>query len=168
MILTAPNLGAGNWHRVDFAAPLADRLGYPVRLANDATVQGLGAIAGHGLECAITLGTGMGFALFEDGRPGPHLELGQHIGWKKRSYDRYVGHAALVDVGTKHWQRRVARVIERLHVLVNFDTLYIGGGNARLIGFTLPADTHVVSNDTGISGGVRLWDGVGADAVVTG
>ena len=77
-VLTAPNLGTEAWHGFPLAAALAERLGAPARLANDATVQGLGVIAGHGLECVITLGTGMGFALFEDGRPGPHLELSQH------------------------------------------------------------------------------------------
>ena len=159
MILTAPHLGDGAWHRVDFAVPLGDRLGAPVRLANDGTVQGLGAISGAGLECAITLGTGMGFALFQDGTPAPHLEMGQHTAWKKHSYDGYVGQAALSAVGHKHWQKRLHRVIAQLRVLVNFDRLYIGGGNARLIDARLPGDARTISNDTGITGGVRLWDG---------
>ena len=77
-VLTAPNLGTAVWHGFPLAATLAEKLGAPARLANDATVQGLGVIAGRGVECVITLGTGMGFALFEDGRPGPHLELSQH------------------------------------------------------------------------------------------
>ncbi len=159
MILTAPHLGDGAWHRVEFAAPLGERLGAPVRLANDGTVQGLGAIAGQGLECTITLGTGMGFALFQDGTPAPHLEMGQHNAWKKHSYDGYVGQAALAAIGRKHWQKRLHRVIAQLRVLVNFDRLYIGGGNARLIDVKLPGDARTISNDTGITGGVRLWDG---------
>ena len=74
-VLTAPNLDSTAWHGFPLAATLAERLGAPARLANDATVQGLGDITGRGVECVITLGTGMGFALFEDGRPAPHLEL---------------------------------------------------------------------------------------------
>ena len=58
-------------------------------------MQGLGVIAGRGLECVITLGTGMGFALFQDGRPAPHLELSQHPLRGRRTYDRYIGNAAL-------------------------------------------------------------------------
>jgi polyphosphate glucokinase len=161
IVLTAPNIGGPEWRRVPLADMLSERLGRPVRLANDATVQGLGAIAGHGLECAITLGTGMGFALFDHGRPGVHLEMGQHAAHKSRTYDEYVGHTALEKAGARRWNRRVARTIDRLRVLVNFDLLYIGGGNARQIDFGLPPDVHIVSNAMGIIGGVRLWEGVG-------
>jgi polyphosphate glucokinase len=157
VILTAPNLGDGKWRRVPFAAPLAERLGAPVRLANDGTVQGLGAIAGHGLECVITLGTGMGFALFHDGQPAPHLELGQHPAWKKLTYDRFVGEAALEEVGRKHWRKRLERVIAQLRVLTGFDHLYIGGGNARLLTESLAEDVTTVANEDGLTGGARLW-----------
>jgi polyphosphate glucokinase len=161
-VLTAPNLGNDLWHNYKLADRLAARLMRPVRLANDATVQGLGAIAGRGLECTITLGTGMGFALFTDGKPAPHLELGQHNAHKKFTYDQYVGHAALSRDGAKKWNKHVLRAIDALRVLVNFDLLYIGGGNVTEITFALPADVHLVSNETGITGGVRLWDGVSA------
>lgn len=158
-VLTAPNLG-GKWHGFKLAEGLAERLAHPVRLANDATVQGLGAIAGHGVECAITLGTGMGFAAFIHGEPALHLELGQHNARKKHSYDEYVGDAALKKAGSHKWNKRVRRTVDSLRVLTNFDLLYIGGGNATAISFDLPADVHLVSNRTGITGGVRLWDGV--------
>ncbi|MGC8477568.1 MAG: ROK family protein [Acetobacteraceae bacterium] len=157
VILTAPNLGDGSWKRVPFAAPLAERLGAPVRLANDGTVQGLGAIGGHGLECVITLGTGMGFALFHDGQPAPHLELGQHPAWKKLTYDRFVGEAALEEIGRKHWRKRVDRVIAQLRVLTGFDHLYVGGGNARLLTDSLAKDVTTVANEDGLTGGARLW-----------
>jgi Transcriptional regulator/sugar kinase len=159
-VLTAPNLGNDQWHGYKLADRLATRLTRPVRLANDATVQGLGAIAGRGLECTITLGTGMGFALFTDGRPAPHLELGQHNAHRKHTYDQYVGHEALNRDGARKWNKHVLRTIDALRVLVNFDLLYIGGGNVTAITFALPADVHLVSNETGITGGVRLWDGV--------
>lgn len=159
MVLTAPNIGGDEWHRVPLAELLAERLGRPVRLANDATVQGLGAISGVGLECAITLGTGMGFAVFDEGRPSVHLELSQHVAHKGKTYDQYVGEAALQKRGPKRWNRRVATAILQLRTLVHFDVLYIGGGNARRISFGLPPDVHIVSNTTGIVGGVRLWHG---------
>lgn len=159
MVLTAPNLGE-DWHKFPLAERLAARLSRPVRLANDATVQGFGAIAGSGLECTITLGTGMGFALFLDGVAAPHLELAQHIARGKCSYDEYVGQAALEQLGRRKWNRHVARAIDALRVLANFDMLYIGGGNAKRVEFDLPADVHLVSNETGLTGGVRLWDGI--------
>ena len=63
-VLTAPNLGTPDWRNFPLAASLTDKLGKPARMLNDAEVQGLGVISGKGLECVITLGTGMGFALF--------------------------------------------------------------------------------------------------------
>ena len=157
-VLTAPNLGTEAWAGYDLGAQLQQRLGRPVRVLNDATVQGLGVIAGRGLECVITLGTGFGFALYQDGRLAPHLELSQHIIRGRKTYDEYLGVKAVKSVGKARWRRRVQRMLAQLRVFVNWDTLYIGGGDARLIDFALPADIRIVSNDAGITGGVRLWD----------
>lgn len=157
-VVTAPNLGTEAWGGYDLAGTLEERLGRPVRLLNDATVQGLGVISGKGVECVITLGTGFGFALFQDGRLAPHLEMAQHIARGDKTYDQYLGDAACRKVGLKRWRRRVRKILVQLRVLINFDTLYIGGGNARHIDFELPADVRVVSNQAGVTGGVRLWD----------
>jgi polyphosphate glucokinase len=157
-VVTAPNLGTEAWHDFPLAKVLAERLGAPARLANDATVQGLGVIAGHGLECVITLGTGMGFALFEDGVPGPHLELSQHPVRGRKTYDQYIGNAALRAVGRKRWNRRVRTAIGYIAVLTDFDVLYIGGGNSRHVQGDLPEKARIVSNEAGITGGIRLWD----------
>ena len=156
-VLTAPNLGNKEWHGFPLAGVLAERFGKQVRLLNDASVQGLGVITGHGLECVVTLGTGFGFALYQDGRLAPHLELGQHPAHKKMTYDEYVGLAGLKEVGPKRWNKRLRRALEQVETLVTYDTLYIGGGNAKLIDFDLPTGVQVVSNDAGITGGVRLW-----------
>ena len=157
-VLTAPNLGTEAWRGVTLAQILSERLGAPARMANDATVQGLGVISGQGLECVVTLGTGFGFALFEDGRPGPHLELSQHPVRGRKTYDEYLGNAALDAVGRKRWNRRVLRAIGTIDTLTNFDTLYIGGGNSRHVTGELPAKVRIVSNEAGITGGIRLWD----------
>ena len=157
-VVTAPNLGTEAWAGFDLGTVLADRFGRPVRLLNDATVQGLGVIAGAGLECVITLGTGFGFALYQNGRLAPHLELSQHIIKGRKTYDEYLGVEALHKVGKRRWLRRVQKMLVQLRTFVNWDTLYIGGGDARLIDFTLPADIHVIPNSAGITGGTRLWD----------
>ena len=158
VVRTAPHLGTEAWAGFDLAAALQGRLGKPVRILNDATVQGLGVISGRGLECVITLGTGFGFALYQDGRLAPHLEMSQHIARKDLTYDEYLGVAALHKVGRERWFRRVQRVLAQLRAVVNFDTLYIGGGNASKLDFELPSDVRTVSNEAGITGGVRLWD----------
>ena len=75
-----------------------------------------------------------------------------------KTYDHYVGAAALAKVGRRRWRRRVRRAIEQMAVLTNFDTLYICGGNARLLDFELPPGVRLVSNKAGVTGGVRLWD----------
>ena len=157
-VVTAPNLGTEAWAGYDLGGILAERLGRPVRMLNDATVQGLGVIAGNGVECVITLGTGFGFALYMNGRLAPHLELSQHVIRGKQTYDEYLGVHALHKVGKRRWRRRVQKMLVQLRVLVNWDTLYIGGGDARIIDFALEDDIHIVSNKAGITGGVRLWD----------
>ncbi len=156
-VLTAPNLGTSDWAGYDLGGTLKDLLGVPVRVENDATVQGLGVISGHGLECVITLGTGFGFALYQDGRLAPHLEVSQHIAYGKKTYDEYVGVKALEKIGRKRWNKRVKRILTQLRVMINFDALYIGGGDAKILDFKLPKDTRVVSNQAGLTGGVQLW-----------
>jgi polyphosphate glucokinase len=157
-VITAPNLGTEAWHGHALTDALQERLGKPARMLNDATVQGLGVISGHGLECVITLGTGMGFALFDRGYPAPHLELSQHPVHKGMTYDQWIGNAAFEKVGPKAWNRRVRKAIGFIATLVNYDTLAIGGGNAKRIAFALPQGVRTVSNEAGITGGIRLWD----------
>ena len=161
-VMTAPNLGTKEWHGFRLGAVIAQELGKPVRMLNDASIQGLGVIAGEGLECVLTLGTGMGFALFRDGDIAPHLELSQHPIRKYKTYNaynEYVGKAALETVGQRRWNKRVHKIISILETVITYDTLYVGVGNARLIEPPLPANVKIVSNTAGITGGVRLWDG---------
>ncbi len=157
-VLTAPNLGSKEWHGFKLGVVLAEALGKPVRMLNDASIQGLGVITGRGLECVLTMGTGMGFALFQDGEIAPHLELSQHPIRKRKTYDEYVGEAALEAVGRRRWNKRVRKIIGILETVITYDTLYIGGGNAQLIEPPLPANVKIVSNTAGITGGERLWD----------
>jgi polyphosphate glucokinase len=156
--LTAPNLGNQDWKGFDLAKALSELLGAPVRVENDATVQGLGVISGTGLELVITLGTGFGFALYEDGRIAPHLEMSQHIARGRKTYDQYLGVAALRKVGRKRWNRRVERALAQLRAVVIFDRLYIGGGDASKLDIKLPDDIKIVSNQAGLTGGARLWN----------
>jgi polyphosphate glucokinase len=157
-VLTAPNLGTPAWRHFPLAASLTDKLSKPARMLNDAEVQGLGVISFKGVECVITLGTGMGFALFQGGRPAPHLELSQHPIHKGKTYDQFIGAAALKEVGRTRWNRRLRRVLAAITTLVGFDTLYIGGGNAKYVQCELGSNMCIVGNEAGITGGVRLWD----------
>src|SRR5437763_10860006 len=156
-VLTAPHLGTEVWAGFDLQQVLAERWKKPVRVMNDADVQGFGAVKGRGVEMVLTLGTGAGTALFEDGRVLPHLELAHHPIHGKKTYDEYVGNAALARKGHKKWNKRVERVIGILRRVVNFDHLYLGGGNAKHLAFALPADVTIVPNSDGLTGGIALW-----------
>src|SRR5919108_3718452 len=156
-VLTAPNLDNKGWKGFDMAGALRKALGKPVRVANDADVQGLAVIAGKGVEMVITLGTGFGTGLYLDGRVGPHLELSHHPFRKGETYDEQLGNAARKEIGKKKWNKRVRKAIDNLRALTNFDHLYIGGGNAKKIDFELDPDVTIVSNEAGIRGGVALW-----------
>jgi polyphosphate glucokinase len=156
-ILTAPNLGSEVLAGFDLQSELAQHWGKPVRVLNDADVQGFGAIEGHGVEMVLTLGTGAGTAIFRNGEIMPHLELAHHPVSGGKTYDEYIGNAAREKKGKKAWSKRVAKVIEILRVVVRFDHLYLGGGNAKDITFRLPPDVTIVPNTDGLTGGIRLW-----------
>ena len=156
-VITAPNLGNETLAGLDLQAKLAERFGRPVRVLNDADVQGFGAIAGRGIEMVLTLGTGAGTSIFCNGEVIPHLELAHHPVSGKKTYDEYIGNAARKKKGAKAWSKRVAKVIDVLREVVRFDHLYIGGGNAKDIAFSLPADVTIVPNTDGLTGGIRLW-----------
>jgi len=156
-VFTAPNLGNKAWRGYALADALAERFGKPVRLSNDADMQGLGVIRGKGIELVITLGTGFGTGLYWDGRAAPHLEIAHHPLRKGEDYDQQLGDRARKKIGDRKWNRRVRGAIEILRNLINFDRLYIGGGNAKRLDFKLDPDTVVVDNTAGIEGGIALW-----------
>jgi len=157
-VITAPHFDKGSWRNYPLAEAVARRLGKPARLLNDAEVQGLGIITGRGLEIVLTLGTGIGSAVFRNGSLAPHLELGQHPIRNGKTYDDYIGDKARHAAGAKKWNRRILKTIEIAYSLLHYDTLYLGGGNAAHIAVELPDNVHIRSNDAGITGGVRLWD----------
>jgi polyphosphate glucokinase len=156
-VLTAPNLGTESLANFDLQSVLAEHLGKPVRVLNDADVQGFGAIEGRGIEMVLTLGTGAGTAIFRDGEVIPHLELAHHPVSGNKTYDEYIGNAARRKKGKKTWNKRVAKAIDILREVVRFDHLYIGGGNAKDIIFPLPVYVTIVPNTDGLTGGIRLW-----------
>lgn len=157
-VITAPHFKGKAWAGYPLAATLARRFGKPARLLNDAEVQGLGIIKGQGLEVVLTLGTGVGSAIFSNGALTPHLELAQHPIHKDKTYNEYVGNAARRELSSRKWNKRVLKVIEHVYSLVHYDVLYLGGGNAPRITIALPDNIHIASNDAGITGGIRLWE----------
>ena len=156
IIKTAVNLDE-DWLDYDLATSLIQLLSKPVKVANDADIQGFGAIAGTGVELVITLGTGFGSALFVNGKLVPNLEMGHHPFRKGETYEEQLGRAAMEKQGEKKWNNRLEKAIATLEHLFNYDTLYIGGGETKHIKFDLPDNAKVIPNVLGLLGGIRLW-----------
>ncbi len=157
IVRTAPNLD-GDWRGVALAEKIARHAGAPCRAANDADVQGYGAIEGHGVEMVLTLGTGMGSAIFTNGHLVPNLELGHHPFRKGKSYEDLLGQEARKSSGNEKWNKRVRQAVEQIMPIWNPRRLYLGGGNTKKLTVELPDNVVIVPNVAGILGGVRLWD----------
>jgi polyphosphate glucokinase len=157
VIQTAANLGNNFWKGVNLGKMLADELQKPVRLINDADLQGLALISRTGLEMVITLGTGFGTALFMDGKLLPHLELAHLPVRKNKDYDEFIGDKALDKEGLEDWNNRMKDVLETFKTVINYDKLFLSGGNAKKLNFKLDDNIQIVSNKDGIKGGAFLW-----------
>ncbi len=150
------------WANFDMRGAVEDRFQLPALVLNDAQVAGAGVITGIGLEMVITLGTGLGNAIFDSGILAPHAELSQGLVRWGLTYDDYIGEHERLRLGDSHWSRRVRRIIEGFRPVYLWDRLYIGGGNAHRIVFTprhqLSPEISLIPNEAGIFGGVRAWD----------
>ncbi len=156
VVKTAPNLDH-TWEGFDLAKRITTRTKKPVRVTNDADMQGYGDIKGRGVELVVTLGTGMGSALFVDGQLVPNLELGHHPFHKSKTYEDLLGKRGLEHDGKSKWNKHLKQAIKLWAQTFNFDVLYIGGGHATRVKQGLPRNVHITSNLAGLLGGIRLW-----------
>lgn len=146
------------WTNFDVRAAVQAALDAPTRVVNDAELAGLAVIAGSGFEVVLTLGTGLGCALFDDGRLLPKVELSQAPFRKGQTYDEQLGNHVRKRIGDAHWSRRVHRAVDGLRPVLRWDRCYMGGGGARHLTVDLGADVTLVPNEVGLRGGVALWD----------
>jgi polyphosphate glucokinase len=154
VVYSLPASGNRTFRRYALGAELSERLGAPVRVTNDAAMHGLGTIHGHGVEMVITLGTGLGTALFIDGVLSAHY---QTLPDDDEPFSPY-GDGALKRIGRRRWERRVRALITQLRLITNFDHLYVGGGNASRLEERLPRGVIRIGNVAGVLGGHRLWE----------
>jgi polyphosphate glucokinase len=129
----------------------------PVRVGNDADVAGYAVINGFGVELVLTLGTGLGGALFTNGRLCPNLEMGHHPWRKGKTYEDLLGRRGLDKLGKKEWNKLLQEAIAQLELLFNWEHLYLGGGNTKKIEFELKPNATIVPSESGLLGGVALW-----------
>ena len=150
---------ADAWHGFDLAHALAQSFQKPTKVVNDADMQGCAVASGSGLEFVMTLGTGVGTALFNEGALLPHLELSHGPFKDGLTFDISLGNAQRKEIGNERWIKRVRKAIAAFDDMLFFDRIYVGGGNAKHLS---PADIggkgEIVPNTSGILGGVRVWD----------
>jgi polyphosphate glucokinase len=147
------------WKGFDLQTEMTKALGIPTKVANDADIQGAAVIKGEGLEFVMTLGTGVGTALFQNGVLLPHLELGHAPFRQSEEFEEQIGNAARERIGVERWTKRVIKAIAKYDQFLYYDHCYVGGGNAKHIkGLDLGPKVTRVSNKAGLLGGSRIWD----------
>jgi hypothetical protein len=101
------------------------------------------------------LGTGLGSALIVDGVLEP-MELA-HLPYKNgKTYEDYIGEAALERRGKKKWIKSVFDIVKRLNDALQADYVVLGGGNAQRVD-SLPPNSFRGNNENARLGGIRLW-----------
>lgn len=150
------------WDGFDMRQALTDDLKIPTLVLNDAEVHGAGVVAGSGFEVVLTLGTGLGCAVFDGGVLAPHIELSHAPVRRSTMYDEWVGENERRRLGDSFWSRRIRTMVDELRPVFLWDRLYLGGGNSRRIRDSvihkLGDDVVIVPNEAGIIGGVRAWN----------
>ena len=144
------NLGKG-WVGFDFERAF----GRSVKIINDAAMQALGSYRG-GRMLFLGLGTGLGSALIVDDVLEP-MELA-HLPYKHgKTFEEFVGNAALKRVGEKKWLKNVFEVVDQLKDALQPEYVVLGGGNSKRLK-RLPPETFRGNNEDARKGGLRLWD----------
>lgn len=167
--LTAANVDKA-WIGTDVQALLRETCGRPAVVANDADVAGLAEMrlgAGRGAQgvvIIVTLGTGIGTALFVDGKLVPNTELG-HLELHGQDAELLASDAAREreDLNWKRWAKRVDDYLHLLHRYFWPELIIVGGGVSKKHEKFLPrltVETRVVPaelrNHAGIVGAALL------------
>lgn len=134
---TAANIDRA-WIGTNVESLLSRRTGCPVVVQNDADAAGLAEVrfgaarSQSGVVLVLTLGTGIGSALFLDGRLLPNTEFGHlELGGTKAEW-RASDRARREDgLGWKKWARRLNEYMQHLELLVSPDLIVLGGGVSR-------------------------------------
>ena len=137
VIRTAANMDK-SWVDAHAAEVFSTAVGSPVVVLNDADAAGLaevrfGAGRGHtGLTVMLTFGTGIGSALFLDGKLIPntefgHVELDGHEA-EHRASDRV---RETEDMTWERWAGRVETYLKHIEFLLSPNLIIIGGGVSK-------------------------------------
>jgi polyphosphate glucokinase len=135
---TAANVDE-RWVDMDASKLLGDRLGgLPVTVLNDADAAGIAEMtfgAGRGRKGTVillTFGTGIGSAVFIDGRLVPNTELG-HLELHGHEAEKRASTKVKDDGGLSwhQWAHRVQKYLAHVEMLFSPELFIIGGGVSR-------------------------------------
>ena len=127
-----------SWIGTDLAAQLGARLGHPATVLNDADAAGIAEMrfgAGRGVPGVVliaTLGTGIGTALFVDGKLVPNTELG-HLELDGYDAEKRAASSVKTNEGLsyKAWSKRLQRYFSHVEMLLSPDLIIVGGGISK-------------------------------------
>ncbi|HWW45800.1 MAG TPA: ROK family protein [Acidimicrobiia bacterium] len=171
---TAANIDR-SWIGTDVAKTFARASGCDVTVVNDADAAGVaemefGAGKGRqGVVMMVTLGTGIGTALFVDGRMVPNTELG-HIMMGKKEAEARASDAVRqrLDLSWGKWAKRLDAYLLELERLLSPDLFILGGGVSKQHDKFIPRlTTHAavvaagLLNEAGIVGAAVFTDRAG-------
>jgi polyphosphate glucokinase len=169
ILRTAANIDK-SWLGIDAAGLFATATGRPVAVVNDADAAGLaeirfGAGAGRsGVVMMVTLGTGIGSALFVDGVLVPNTELG-HLHLHHGDAEQWAADSVREreNLSWDEFAHRLQQYLELIHRLFWPELIIVGGGVSKKAEKFLPlidVDTEVVAaalqNEAGIVGAAML------------
>lgn len=166
-LLSAANV-SNKWIGYEGANGISEKTGCPVTMLNDADAAGIAEMrfgAGrerNGVVIILTLGTGIGSALFVDGKLVPNTELGHlFLRGQKRDVENQTSDRIRTTrkLGWKSWARQLDAYLQHLEFVFSPDTFVLGGGVSKKHQKFLPyltVDAEVVPaqlrNEAGIVG----------------
>lgn len=140
IVYTAANIHK-SWIGTDAEALLREATGCPVFMLNDADAAGLaemkygvGKEYPGGVVIMITIGTGLGTALFVDGNLVPNTELG-HIEIRGKDAERRASDAARQkkDMSWEEWGEKFSEYLTYMERLFWPDLFILGGGASKML-----------------------------------
>lgn len=131
--LNAPNLSNAQWKNFPLQKKLQLLFNEKTVVLNDADLHGYKIISGKNVELVISLGTGVGSALFNNGKIIPNLELGHTPFLNNRTYEQELGLVAFKKIGQVKWEKKLLLAIDCWQRLFNPQKIYFSGGLSLVI-----------------------------------
>lgn len=131
-----------SWIGTNICKTIGKKTGLKVHALNDADAAGLAAIrfgaarkyAKDGTVLMVTIGTGLGGALFVDGNLMPNLEIGQiYLKDMKKVAERYISGRIRKDTNMEwsEFGRKFNEFISHVDHVLNPDLIILGGGTSK-------------------------------------